>query len=168
MKIFKFNEFINEAIVNEKDLYNTSFACLVSYTVDPFDKNSIILKPENKKKILSDVEKNIVDIIKKTFANNDALKIADVISKNDNESTILVKSNGNLAHYDEDGKICEDLLKQIDNYANKNTSIDAIGVGIVSFATNEKKEEIAVAYDKESKQWKEMTGFESKDRSMKF
>ena len=157
MKILDFKHFMNEALNKSKDQYNTSVVFNIGFKLDPFNKRGVMLKPEGKKKILDKVEKTVVDIVTNAMKANDAFKNSQVISKNDKQSTILLKSDFNLAQNDDKCEIAGKIIDEINKAVEKENDLSGISAAIVSFLMNDQKQEVA-----------ELDGFESKDRSMKF
>ena len=168
MKILDFKNFMNEVLDKNKDQYNTSVMFNIGFKLDPFNKNGVMLKPEGKKNILDKVEKTVVDIVTNAMKASDAFKNSQVISKNDEQSTILLKSDFNLAQNDDKCEIAGKIIDEINKAAEKENDLSGISTAIASFLMNDQKQEVAVAYNPDKKDWEELDGFESKDRSMKF
>ena len=172
MKILDYNQFVNEALVKDsgsQKVWNTQLMTYICYDINPLNQDSVIVKPGEDKKYKADMEKKFSDILSSTmqkcekYDKNTETKPADT---NDNTAVSKIQSTFNLYENDQDGKLAQELIDNLNKEVEGMKGIASISIALVSFGKNDKNEEVPAAFNTEKKEWEEVN-LKIEDRTMK-
>ncbi len=174
MKILNYNQFVNEALVKDGDaggqkVWNTQLMTYICYDINPLNPDSVIVKAGEDKKYKADLEKKFTDILTAVMEKcekYDKATETKPAKTDDNTAVSKIQSTFNLYENDQDGKLTQELIDNLNKEVENMKGIASISIALVAFGKNDKGEEVPAAYDTEKKTWEE-SNLKIEDRTMK-